>query len=126
MMRNPRRQAAWNLTSGTCFYCRRPMQEDSAPAANHLDVMELDHKIATAIGGTDLRDNHAPACAPCNAQKGKKTPEQYRQYLIKFGIISQFFGEQRIERDWLLVHTIPRSELSSREQTRKRFKAFRI
>lgn len=68
-----RRRAAGPLTSATvrailskpCAYC-------GAVAT------EVDHVLPVSRGGTNVEENLAPACAPCNQSKGSRTPEEWR------------------------------------------------
>src|SRR5262249_53267218 len=56
------------LLSGPCAYCGDPVPT------------QVDHIIPRSRGGTDDRDNLAPACKLCNMEKLDFTPEEYRVY----------------------------------------------
>lgn len=42
-------------------------------------TLTIDHVIPTGRGGTNDRHNKAPACAPCNQEKGMLTAHEYLQ-----------------------------------------------
>lgn len=48
-----------------CFYC---LQEFS------LQDLTRDHVVPRCEGGTESLANQVPACAPCNARKGRRLP----------------------------------------------------
>jgi 5-methylcytosine-specific restriction endonuclease McrA len=62
------------LWSGPCAYCgdRNPTQ--------------VDHIIPRSRGGTDDRENLAPACRMCNMEKLDFTPDEYREYRESEGL----------------------------------------
>jgi 5-methylcytosine-specific restriction endonuclease McrA len=43
----------------------------------------VDHVLPRSRGGTSKRTNLVAACRKCNSQKGAKTPEQWREALLK-------------------------------------------
>jgi 5-methylcytosine-specific restriction endonuclease McrA len=47
--------------------------------------LEQEHRIPLSRGGGHTRANVAPACGPCNRQKGKKTEDEFRRWLIRQG-----------------------------------------
>lgn len=57
-----------------CTYCGDP------------DRRALDHIIPRAQGGRSVLWNMAPACTPCNAEKGKWTPEQWKAARLARGL----------------------------------------
>jgi hypothetical protein len=63
----------------SCAYCDRPL------GWGHPSVFEptVDHKIPTSRGGSDELDNLALSCAPCNASKGNRTPEELLVWRIR-------------------------------------------
>lgn len=67
----------WEKTKGCCAYCGSRIN----PFAKR--GLSYDHVIAQANGGGHETENLMLACFSCNAQKGKKTTEEYRQYLTQ-------------------------------------------
>lgn len=62
------------LFSGPCAYCGDPIPT------------QVDHIMPRSRGGTDDRDNLAPACRLCNMEKLDFTPEEYRAYREEKGL----------------------------------------
>jgi hypothetical protein len=140
-MNNKRRQELWEVTGGKCFYCHIPLTTDEddkrrtrlrrqlikqrrGPRTFPPDsiVMEIDHKIPTSCGGSDFPPNVVACCIRCNALKQKKTSEDFRQFLIRYGIRAQFFGyEKPTLRDWLLVASFTSASPQTVPEARKRF-----
>ncbi|OOE14033.1 HNH endonuclease [Fictibacillus arsenicus] len=58
------RQVAIERDKYTCYICGKVMHHD------HPELT-ADHIIARAKGGSDLPENQACCCKPCNEQKGK-------------------------------------------------------
>lgn len=58
--------------SGRCSYCQTPLS---------LNTMVPDHKTPRKWGGADELWNMQATCEDCNAQKGDKTDEEYREWL---------------------------------------------
>jgi hypothetical protein len=130
-MRTARRQACWDMTGGTCFYCRMPLRADDETgpfrAGNLQSLMEIDHQLPLPRGGIDIAPNLVPCCSPCNPQKGQKTPEEFREYLIRIGVEPHFFGsENEPKRDWLCVASTYDSTIaySGVHNARLRFRRF--
>jgi hypothetical protein len=65
-------QAHWDFT---CAYCG-----DSCAAP------EVEHVIPLARGGADCVTNLAPACKPCNREKGTMTGSEYREWRARRGL----------------------------------------
>lgn len=124
-MRTKKRQLCWDTTEGRCFYCGQPLLPDGHDLQEGLDqlvdaneirsrgvvlktAMEVDHKTPPSLGGSDLQGNLAPACVECNAQKHKKTVQEYQHYLIANGLAPRFFSTVTSPRNWLFVATVPR------------------
>jgi 5-methylcytosine-specific restriction endonuclease McrA len=126
-MRNRVRQLAWDVTNGRCFYCLIQLRKDSEPfpetserpssselkalkalKAEQKRIMEIDHRIPLARGGSDTAENRVPACNPCNAQKQKRTDEEYRWYLLTYGIEPHFHGTNYPRRNWISVARPPK------------------
>lgn len=62
---------------GLCFYCERPFT--SIHGARYAT---LDHVIAMSAGGSPSSiANLVPACAPCNADKGRMSAAAFRAKL---------------------------------------------
>jgi 5-methylcytosine-specific restriction endonuclease McrA len=115
-MRNTRRQTAWDMTGGRCFYCQSVLTPDRVPQGGVVTAesrardnlrMQIDHKLAPGRGGTNDQKNLVPSCGVCNTQKGDMTPDEFRAWLFRAGVTPQFFGD--IPRDWLSVGT-PRTK----------------
>ena len=67
----------WEKTKGCCAYCGSRIN----PFAKR--GLSYDHVIAQYNGGGHETENLMLACFSCNAQKGKKTTEEYRAYLMQ-------------------------------------------
>lgn len=71
MVRRPRPQVALSKReilrrdNYTCQYCGRK-----------TTVLTIDHVVPRHVGGEHSWNNLVAACAPCNRQKGGRTPEQ--------------------------------------------------
>jgi hypothetical protein len=115
MMRSAKRQYAWDLTDGRCYYCGFGLlpdcifELDGLPALRgNLRLMQVDHIVARARGGSDDFDNLLPACDVCNAQKGDRSTEEFRVAQgFRFGHMPHRFAcepsETVVERDYLVV-----------------------
>jgi len=62
-----------------CWYCDRTLRTDVKYASNSL---ERDHKHPKSRNGSDLPFNLVDACRACNEEKGDKTVDEYRAWLI--------------------------------------------
>ncbi len=62
------------LGAGACTYC-----------GGDEDYLVVDHVVPVARGGTDRRDNLAPACWPCNTEKGALLVEEWAAKRIAKG-----------------------------------------
>lgn len=124
-MRNERRQAAWDKTSGHCWYCGRVLCGDDelkemwaqhaqpkgieSKAARFLNSieMQIDHADPKSRGGDETAANLLPACAACNSEKGAQSIDEYRARLMlnRGRPPTPFYGEPSIDkvRDWLIV-----------------------
>ena len=101
--RSRKRERAYKLTNGHCFYCGRGVAADSEWVSaegggltlpSGLLAMQVDHMEPRNFGGTLRQANVAPACPRCNAQKGAKGVEEYREWLSrKQGNPVKFFGD---------------------------------
>lgn len=82
-MRNPTREAVWNKTDGRCYYCGLELTSDDIDTieGRYNSWMDVDHLQPKAAGGLDTFENMVPSCKACNCAKGRKTLEEYRQYV---------------------------------------------
>lgn len=71
-------QQKWDTSSHTCILCEQPI-DDTLPA-RHPKSRTLEHLIPIARGGTHDIDNLDFAHYSCNASKGAKTLEEYREW----------------------------------------------
>lgn len=55
---------------GICHWCDRYMMAPS-----------LDHVVPLAEGGRDHLENTVAACEPCNSEKGRMSPDEWRRLL---------------------------------------------
>jgi 5-methylcytosine-specific restriction endonuclease McrA len=56
-----------------CYYCNKPLS---------INELTEDHRIPLSKGGTDWIANIVPCCRRCNPQKGNKTEQEYRNWLL--------------------------------------------
>lgn len=79
-------------TGGKCWYCGDKVVLGALAADKIIPGLQLtpaqkrrkfhvDHKIPRSRGGTDNFENLVPSCALCNASKGAKPLEEYREYV---------------------------------------------
>ena len=54
-----------------CAYCKGKVK------------LTTDHVIPITRGGANFISNIVPACKSCNSQKGDKTAEEFREYLVR-------------------------------------------
>lgn len=57
-----------------CYLCKLPIT---------LKTSHADHRTPLARGGSNWIANIAPACAPCNLKKNRRTESEYRAFLVK-------------------------------------------
>ena len=62
-----------------CVFCGVDTTDESGP-----DKSEIDHAIPKADGGNNSENNGQNTCRTCNRQKGRKTTQQYIEWLNKF------------------------------------------
>lgn len=76
------RKAIYERDQYACYMCGRKQSEGA--------ILNLDHFIPRALGGTNEFDNLFTACDKCNNRKGKAGPGQvYRRMgagIRKFGL----------------------------------------
>ena len=90
-----------------CFYCGRTLRkaEEIGDDPHHPERITFDHLIPKSRGcsSKDLT-NLVEACRSCNSSKGRKTLEEYREYLSdKFGQVLIYSDLKDRSRDWLFV-----------------------
>ena len=56
-----------------CYYCKKPLT---------INELTEDHRIPLSKGGTDWIANIVPACLSCNSRKGKKSEQEYKNWLL--------------------------------------------
>ena len=66
-------RALFQRDRNICLYCGQQF-----PAS----ALTRDHVVPRARGGTDVWENVATACEPCNLRKGARTPEQASMPLL--------------------------------------------
>lgn len=104
--RSDRREAVWRKANGFCFYCGEPLVIDSVGVVDsrfpdslclpsRLRWMQIDHVTPRCQGGSNREHNLQPTCGSCNAQKGRKSLNEYRAWVArKTGQrLVVFFGE---------------------------------
>lgn len=72
--------AIWGRTNGRCAYCGDSLNPFEKTGLTY------DHIEPQAFGGGHETENLFCCCKSCNSQKGKKTVEQYREYLMQKNI----------------------------------------
>ena len=107
-MNNLDREAVWQKTDGHCFYCDCPLVADNQ-RGNALDAegksvhwMQVDHVTPVSQRGNHHIDNLVPSCGPCNAQKGRKNLEEYRERMARAALSMPTFTREQV--DWLEEH----------------------
>jgi 5-methylcytosine-specific restriction endonuclease McrA len=58
---------------GLCAYC------------GAAGLLQADHRVPLARGGTNFIDNILPACGPCNRRKHTRTEDEFRALLVAHG-----------------------------------------
>jgi 5-methylcytosine-specific restriction endonuclease McrA len=69
-----KKEIVMRKTQGRCGYCGCGITPNDAT---------VDHITPQAKGGTHHPANLLAACKSCNSQKGKKTLEEYRGYILR-------------------------------------------
>lgn len=78
-----------------CFYCMLEIKESYS----------LDHYHPIKLGGLTNKDNIVLCCRTCNSIKNMKTPKEFYEYILKYGIKgyiyenSHFFKRIRAEME---------------------------
>lgn len=72
-----------------CAYCGTSLRYKTRPCPyTGWDLVcegtfpQIDHDLPRCRGGSDDDENLVPSCGPCNAQKGRKTGEEYRAWKV--------------------------------------------
>lgn len=63
----------WSRTDGRCYYCGCSLE---------FSTFHRDHVVPRAQGGSSAVQNLVASCPRCNLAKAKKTPEEFRAWLI--------------------------------------------
>ena len=71
------RKELFRRQGGRCMYCG---------SRQRMDLMDIDHKIPVARGGSNQRSNLQLLCRTCNARKGTKTDREFRQAYQNAGV----------------------------------------
>lgn len=90
-----KRRAVFAKSGGHCWYCGvdlrvRPVDKGTSP------VMDIDHVVPRAEGGSNRMFNLVPSCPHCNSLKGKRSVDALRrrlwqeQYGLAFLSLAQF------------------------------------
>ena len=106
-MRSPRRQRAYDLTGGRCYYCDQRLADDNAQRGIW---MEIDHVVPRIKGGSAAPDNEVPACGSCNSAKGQRTVDEFRaleRRRRRDGNYRFAFDPPAPMRDWLMIYSSP-------------------
>ena len=70
-----RRKAVFARDDCKCVYC----------GSENWNVLEIDHKLPLALGGTDEISNLQVACQDCNSRKGQRSHGEYKELLSRRG-----------------------------------------
>lgn len=68
------RQATWEKTNGTCFYC--------GVQTTPFVTFRIDHFVPVAHGGKNDPANLVPACQTCNSRKSALDIEDFRDRFV--------------------------------------------
>ena len=84
-------------TNGHCAYCGELLDP--------FEHWHTDHILPKSKGGGNNLDNLYPACMYCNLRKKDRTPEEWKQFILKKhpeGTVVQFYYERFLEnKDYL-------------------------
>lgn len=86
-------KAAFDKTDGRCWYCGIGLTRGKVP--DYKTLFTVDHQIPTVKDGANYESNTVAACFSCNSTKGKKTVEEYRQWIAM--TCGAFFTPKQIE-----------------------------
>jgi hypothetical protein len=68
-----RLSAIYDLTEGVCHLCSKRLSWSNYGQHGERGAWQVDHIVPKALGGSDEDHNLAPACIPCNQEKGHET-----------------------------------------------------
>ena len=71
------RKEVFRRQDGRCMYCG---------SRQRMDLMDVDHKIPVARGGSNQRSNLQLLCRICNVRKAAKTDREFRQAYQNAGV----------------------------------------
>ena len=71
------RKELYRKQRGRCLYCG---------SRQRMDLMDIDHKLPLARGGTDSRANLQLLCRTCNVRKGARTDREFRRAHRHIGV----------------------------------------
>lgn len=77
--------AIWSRTGGRCAYCAKPLNPFQK------NGLTYDHIEPQSAGGGHETQNLYLCCKSCNSQKGKKSVEEYREYLKQKNVAPKWF-----------------------------------
>ncbi len=64
------RKDLYRRQRGRCMYCG---------SRQRMDLMDIDHKVPLARGGSNQRNNLQLLCRTCNLRKGARTDREFRR-----------------------------------------------
>lgn len=64
------RKDLYRRQRGRCLYCG---------SRQRMDLMDIDHKVPLARGGSNQRNNLQLLCRTCNLRKGARTDREFRR-----------------------------------------------
>ena len=103
------KQDLYRSQDGRCMYCG---------TRQRMDLMDVDHKIPLARGGSDSRRNLQLLCRTCNARKGAKTDREFRAAYRNAGVPQSQTVPSRAIRQSTLVAAGKQSQTKRRRERR--------
>jgi HNH endonuclease len=126
----------FNMFDGHCHFCGDKIELNRHGYAAHMDGhWEKDHVVQKTKGGSDKRDNLAPACTRCNRLRWGRSGRSLRQVLFlglvakeaAFGYHESVIGPEvrarRIEQLGENWYKRMRAELTKKGLSDKKFNA---
>lgn len=71
------RKELYRRQGGRCIYCG---------SRQRMDLMDIDHRLPVARGGSNDQSNLQLLCRTCNQRKGTKTDREFRQAYRNAGV----------------------------------------
>ena len=71
------RKDLYRRQQGRCLYCG---------SRQRMDLMDIDHKVPLARGGSNQRNNLQLLCRTCNVRKGARTDREFRRAHRDIGV----------------------------------------